>query len=374
MSSSCADGRGICQCKPGYTGEKCDSCTSANQYHSTTDGCKELYKGLLSPTSASGLVQGNVVNLTYPFVFGSKFTSYNQVTVSLDGLLSLNGFSGGYNLNSRVREERAIVAPYWTSRSGNQACSNGTVKIHHFNENVDKAELDTIKEFIKKFNPSEEFKPREAVFVTWLEIPENDQNNKRNTFQAMIISDECQSFTSFNYHDISWAGYPYPVLAAGNILNAKPVSGRLYNLTNGCSAKLRAKKHCLDNVRPAPSLGNSSVDMTECPSNIKIANVATAFIRQEQITVHDCYLSGPTTSSASQEIASECCYSKSDGQLIDTGLYQPFQRISANDSALRDICQTGGMLSHFFKNRNSPKAVDQRVSIKQSKQMCPGAF
>eukprot|EP00117_Sycon_ciliatum_P039411 scpid10090/ scgid4147/ Laminin subunit beta-3; Epiligrin subunit bata; Kalinin B1 chain; Kalinin subunit beta; Laminin B1k chain; Laminin-5 subunit beta; Nicein subunit beta len=369
-SSSCTDGRGICQCKPGYTGEKCDSCTSANQYHSTTDGCKELYKGLLSPTSASGLVQGNVVNLTYPFVFGSKFTSYNQVTVSLDGLLSLNGFSGGYNLNARVKEERAIVAPYWTSRSGNQACSNGTMKIHHFNETVDKATFDAIKELTKKAvqlsNPSEEFRPREAVFVTWLEIPENDQNNKRNTFQAMIISDECQSFTSFNYHDISWAGYPYPVLAAGNILNGKPVSGRLYNLTNGCSAKLRAKKHCLDNVRPAPSLGNSSVDMTECPSNIKIANVATAFIRQEQITVHDCFLSGPTTSSASQEIASECCYSKSDGQLIDTGLYQPFQRISANDSALRDICQTGGMLSHFFNNRNSPKAENERVSIKQS--------
>eukprot|EP00117_Sycon_ciliatum_P042320 scpid10901/ scgid2819/ Laminin subunit beta-3; Epiligrin subunit bata; Kalinin B1 chain; Kalinin subunit beta; Laminin B1k chain; Laminin-5 subunit beta; Nicein subunit beta len=375
-SSSCTDGRGICQCKPGYTGEKCDSCTSANQYHSTTDGCKELYKGLLSPTSASGLVQGNVVNLTYPFVFGSKFTSYNQVTVSLDGLLSLNGFSGGYNLNARVKEERAIVAPYWTSRSGNQACSNGTMKIHHFNETVDKATFDAIKELTKKAvqlsNPSEEFRPREAVFVTWLEIPENDQNNKRNTFQAMIISDECQSFTSFNYHDISWAGYPYPVWAAGNILNAsgttngKPVGGKLYNLTNGCSAKLRAKKHCLENVKPAPSLGNWSVDMTECPSNIIIASVATVFIRQEHITVHDCFVSGPTTSSASQEIASECCYSKSDGQLIDTGLYQPFQRISANDSALRDICQTGGMLSHFFNNRNSPKAENERVSIKQS--------
>ena len=126
---------------------------------------------------------------------------------------------------------------------------------------------------------------------------------------AMIISDECQSFTLFNYAGISWSGYPYPVVAAVNIFNQSGTAnvnlqGGVHNLTNGCSAMLRAKKHCLDNVKPAPFLGNSSVDIIECPSNIKIASVATVFIRQEQITVHDCFVSGPTTSIASQEIAS----------------------------------------------------------------------
>eukprot|EP00117_Sycon_ciliatum_P016752 scpid9955/ scgid1728/ Laminin subunit beta-3; Epiligrin subunit bata; Kalinin B1 chain; Kalinin subunit beta; Laminin B1k chain; Laminin-5 subunit beta; Nicein subunit beta len=370
-SSSCTDGRGICQCKPGYTGEKCDSCISASQYHSTVGGCQELNWQLM-PSSAS-LVQGNRVNLTHPFVFGSKFTSYDQVTTSFDGLISLNGFSGGYNLNSQVREERAIVAPYWTSRPGNKTCSNGTIEVHHVSETVDKTVFDVLKQLVLSSNTTQDFRPREAVVATWREIRESNQNNKRNTFQAAIISDECQSFAVFKYpeHGISWAGFPYPVMAASNILNTSgtpnviPVSG-VYNLTNGCSAELRARKHCLDNVRPAFSLGGSSVDMIECPSNINIASATTAFVRQEQITVHDCFLSGPTASRSMQEFASVCCYSKSDGQLIDTGLYQPFQRISANDSALRDICQTGGMLSHFFNNRNSPKAENERVSIKQS--------
>ena len=96
--------------------------------------------------------------------------------------MSLNGFSGGYNSNTQVTEERAIVAPYWTSRSGNQTCSNGTLEVHYINETVDKVVFDQFKQglnqHIKLQNLGEEFRPRELVLVKWLEIRENNQHNK----------------------------------------------------------------------------------------------------------------------------------------------------------------------------------------------------
>ena len=39
VSSVCANGAGICQCRPGYTGDKCDSCTSPGQFYATNAGC-----------------------------------------------------------------------------------------------------------------------------------------------------------------------------------------------------------------------------------------------------------------------------------------------------------------------------------------------
>ena len=117
-----------------------------------------------------------------------KFLSHTQIfyivlvyvppQTSFDGLISLNGFSGGYNLNSQVREERAIVAPYWTSRPGNKTCSNGTIEVHHVSETVDKAVFDVLKQLVLSSNTTQDFRPREAVVATWREIRESNQNNK----------------------------------------------------------------------------------------------------------------------------------------------------------------------------------------------------
>ncbi|XP_065195755.1 laminin subunit alpha-1-like, partial [Sycon ciliatum] len=120
VSSVCANGAGICQCRPGYTGDKCDSCTSPGQFYATNAGCTELSDELFTGIKSS-LVQGSVLNLSYEFVYGSQFTHHGQVSVSYDGFMSLNGISGGEDINFRVTEEDAVIAPYWTSRNGNQS-------------------------------------------------------------------------------------------------------------------------------------------------------------------------------------------------------------------------------------------------------------
>ncbi|XP_065188393.1 uncharacterized protein LOC135819162 [Sycon ciliatum] len=369
--SSCNNGTGKCQCLPGYTGDKCDSCISPSQFHTESGGCQDLDQQLFNG-STSSLVNGSSLNLNYPFVFGSRFTSHREVSVSFDGFMSLNRFSGGYNVNSRVTEHLAIIAPYWTTRFGNQSCSAGTVETHHVNKTVDPVTFSAIQEMIEvQYKPVESFRPEEAVITTWREIRENNQHNGRNTFQAAIISDDCQSFAVFNYpdHGITWKGFPYAVIAPGTILatsgtaNVLPTSG-IYNLTNGCSAKLRAQKECQQRVTNASLIPYSTMDIAECPAHIDIIEARAAFSKQD-FPLHECYISAPITRGSNQ-LSSHCCYYKRNGQLIDSGLYQPFQSISPEDINLRNICNTGGMLSHFLLNRNSPEAAEKRTTVQQS--------
>ena len=99
--------------------------------------------------------------------------------MSYDGFMSLNGISGGEDINFRVTEEDAVIAPYWTSRNGNQSCWNGTVETHHVSESVDNATFTAIKQAVlDQYKLSDEFRPREAIFTTWREIPDNNPHHK----------------------------------------------------------------------------------------------------------------------------------------------------------------------------------------------------
>ncbi|XP_065181515.1 uncharacterized protein LOC135812115 [Sycon ciliatum] len=367
LSNVCSDGEGICRCYRNYTGVKCDSCISPSQFHTTEGGCQELSEELFT-ASRDSLVEGDVLDLAHPFVFGSQFTHHHNVSVSLDGYMSLNGFTGGVNDNSFVTEQEAIIAPFWATRSKNLSCSLGKVTTHRVSESVDSATFAAIKNAVKeKYRGDDEFRPREAILTTWLEIPENNQHNKRNTFQAAIISDDCQSFAVLQYpkNGISWKGIPYPVMAAGKVLptsgtrQVNPIAG-VYNLTNGCSKKLRARKHCLDSVTNASAKPQAYHLMTRCPDTKEQASARIIELTRNIGVGLECAIVGGIHLDSDTKISSHCCYGRG-GNLIDFGFYRPFQQLSDADSKLRSACHVGGVLSHFFSNRNSPKPADERV-------------
>ncbi|XP_065195919.1 uncharacterized protein LOC135827325 isoform X2 [Sycon ciliatum] len=367
ISASCSADSGECQCRPNYEGHKCDTCISRSHFYTTKNGCQELASQLFK-VSAETLVNATRLNLNHPFVFGSKFKSVKDVTVSVNGFMSLNRFSGGYNLNARVTEHAAIIAPYWTEqRHSNDSCPSGTVQVHYVNSTDVNGNLSAIIAAVEaQFKPQAVFRPREAVIATWRDI--RDQNNKRNTFQAALISDECQSYAVMTYPDggITWAGFPYPVVAAGQPLptsgtdHVTPISG-VYNLTNGCNAKLRAEKECRAQVTSAILIPFSNLVKGDCPSSVEVARSFTAFKERNETSSHDCFVSGFITRGGNQ-LASQCCYSKAGGQLVVYGPYQPYQLISRDDDILRARCNTAGLLPYFMARRNIPQ---HHVTLKQ---------
>ena len=86
--------------------------------------------------------------------------------------------------------------------------------------------------------------------------------------------------------------------AGGDVLNTsgtvdvQPISG-VYNLTNGCNARLRAKHDCLNLVTNASIVPQALQDMTQCPAHVDIVKVNTGFLNRIDVLVYDCFDSRP---------------------------------------------------------------------------------
>lgn len=131
---------------------------------------------------------------------------------------------------------------------------------------------------------------------------------QRNTFQAAIISDNCQSFAVFNYpqHGIGWVGYPPAVVAAGTTLH--PDSGTpaisqisdqdsqlVYALTpDGCSRVLRSRATCLASVKNATADKSfAQAPLIQCPATQTKAALLATFQRFSTQQSSSCYRTNP---------------------------------------------------------------------------------
>ncbi|XP_065188372.1 uncharacterized protein LOC135819142 isoform X2 [Sycon ciliatum] len=375
-SSECSVTSGECLCLPGYTGQRCDECTDAAQYYTEQAGCLNMNESMLTPL-ADTQVSGDSFSLTYPVVFGSSYAEYSNVTVSRNGFVSLAGFTGGYNRIDRVTDSIALVAPLWTNTATASRCNSGTVTSHVVSNSTDAATFSQILQAVRASSiGSEEFTPSEAVVTTWREMRENDTHDRRNTFQAAIIGDECQTFALFFYpkYGVSWLGNPKAVVAAwrptnGNVesyFSPASVARQLVTrLTPGCSQRLRGIKKCRALVE-TPSYLQSTANLLQCPAERATTSVLGIFERQPAVSgSYLCYRSTPVSNGSRYQASSVCCYG-SDGLLVDSGALQAYETYQVIDASILAYCQQGGVLNEFFGKRRSPRATTTRVALTQA--------
>ncbi|XP_065196396.1 sushi, von Willebrand factor type A, EGF and pentraxin domain-containing protein 1-like [Sycon ciliatum] len=375
-SSECSVTSGECSCLPGYTGQRCHECTDAAQYYTEQAGCLNMNESMLTPL-ADTQVSGDSFSLTYPVVFGSSYAEYSNVTVSRNGFMSLDGSTGGYNRVDRVADSIALVAPLWTNTATASRCNSGTVTSHVVSNSTDSATFSQILQAVRASSiGSEEFTPSEAVVTTWREMRENDTHDRRNTFQAAIIGDECQTFALFFYpkYGVSWLGNPKAVVSAwrpatGNIeryFSPASVARQLViRLTPGCSQRLRGIKKCRALVE-TPSYLQSTANLLQCPAEHATASVLGIFERQPAVSGNYlCYRSTPVSNGSRYQASSVCCYG-SDGLLVDSGALQAYETYQVTDASILAYCQQGGVLNEFFGKRRSPRATTNRVALSQA--------
>ncbi|XP_065196108.1 uncharacterized protein LOC135827567 [Sycon ciliatum] len=375
-SSQCSVTSGECLCLPGYTGQRCDDCTDAAQYYTEQAGCLNMNESMLTPL-ADTQVSGDSFSFTYPVVFGSSYAEYSNVTVSRNGFVSLAGFTGGYNRIDRVTDSIALVAPLWTNTATASRCNSGTVTSHVVSNSTDAATFSKILKAVRASSiGSEEFTPSEAVVTTWREMRENDTHDRRNTFQAAIIGDECQTFALFFYpkYGVSWLGNPKAVVAAwrpanGNIesyFSPASVARQLVTrLTPGCSQRLRGIKKCRA-LAETPSYLQSTTNLLQCPVERATTSVLGIFEPQPAVTgSYLCYRSTPVSNGSRYQASSVCCYG-SDGLLVDSGALQAYETYQVIDASILAYCQQGDVLNEFFGKRRSPRATTTRVALSQA--------
>ncbi|XP_065196194.1 uncharacterized protein LOC135827668 [Sycon ciliatum] len=375
-SSQCSVTSGECLCLPGYTGQRCDECTDAAQYYTEQAGCLNMNESMLTPL-ADTQVSGDSFSFTYPVVFGSSYAEYSNVTVSRSGFVSLAGFTGGYNRVDRVTDSIALVAPLWTNTATASRCNSGTVTSHVVSNSTDAATFSQILQAVRASSiGSEEFTPSEAVVTTWREMRENDTHDRRNTFQAAIIGDECQTFALFFYpkYGVSWLGNPKAVVAAwrpanGNIEShfspASVARQLVIRLTPGCSQRLRGINKCRALVE-TPSYLQSTANLLQCPAERATTSVLGIFEPQPAVSgSYLCYRSTPVSNGSRYQASSVCCYG-SDGLLVDSGALQAYETYQVIDASILAYCQQGDVLNEFFGKRRSPRATTTRVALSQA--------
>ncbi|XP_065180018.1 uncharacterized protein LOC135810453, partial [Sycon ciliatum] len=359
---------GQCTCKTGYTGSRCDQCTSSSQYYSETSGCVDLAPGLYA---SGGADLGLHVSLSQPFYFGQSYEAHTNVTVSRDGFLSFKPFPGKDNLPLYVSDASTIVAPFWTPDGAGSNC-DGTIST----KLADDTTLEAINKDINSIQkPSQTFAATEALIVTWSVIRQSSNYKQVNTFQAVVASDTCQSFAIFNYPvgGIQWSGELSPAVIGARgqfhplsgLHNASdidnPSSRLIYKLTPGCSANLLNQVKC--RATPAFSSLNVNSDVYPvCPQSETSIKVQEAFSSYTSVTKQICYRSTPVPLAGVANVSTVCCYER---EYLSTASHgRAYVQLSDMDeTALLACIQTNSQyfLSYFYSLRPAPYSTETQV-------------
>ena len=126
----------------------------------------------------------------------------------------------------------------------------------------------------------------------------------------MIVSDDCQSFAIFNYpqYGIGWVGSPEAVIAAGAITHmlsgtpaVKGISSQdqrlVYRLTpTGCSARLRSKTLCRNNISSTNVPAYENIPLVQCPAELVSVRSYIVMSPFTSLQASNCYRSSPVAS------------------------------------------------------------------------------
>lgn len=138
---------------------------------------------------------------TFKF-FGKNYTS---VYVNNNGILTFENKIDEYKPQSfPSKENRSIIAPFWADVNTEHV--GGSV---WFRETFEQDLLDRASAEIRSyFLQQRRFTATWMFIATWYNVgyygASRDGKNKRNTFQAVLITNEIHSFVIFNYKKIQW--------------------------------------------------------------------------------------------------------------------------------------------------------------------------
>jgi hypothetical protein len=133
------------------------------------------------------------------FAFFNK--SYSSLFVNTNGLISFNVGVSSFTPVAFPLREIIGVAPFWNdidTRKGGDI---------FYREVLDANTLNIIGNDIRRvFADFSSFRPLWAYIVTWVDVAAFSGNtNKKNTFQAVVVTNGRNSFTIFNYETLEWS-------------------------------------------------------------------------------------------------------------------------------------------------------------------------
>lgn len=143
------------------------------------------------------------INLKKRFKFFGK--NKTSVYVNNNGILTFENKLEEYKPQSfPSKENRSIIAPFWADVNTEHV--GGTV---WFRETLEEDLLERASAEVRSyFLQQRRFTATWMFIATWEKVgyygASREGKNKRNTFQAVLITDEIHSFVIFNYNTIEW--------------------------------------------------------------------------------------------------------------------------------------------------------------------------
>ncbi|XP_069107045.1 protein mesh-like [Argopecten irradians] len=140
------------------------------------------------------------ISTLFPFFNNQHYSLY----VNTNGAISFLGTLSQFTPEPfPLRNSRRIIAPFWADVDTRHG---GTV---WYRETTDSSILQRATDEVRLYYPSLNSFRADWVFIaTWDNVAfygsEGSALSKRNTFQAVLITNGGHSFTIFNYYDITW--------------------------------------------------------------------------------------------------------------------------------------------------------------------------
>ncbi|XP_076085994.1 sushi, nidogen and EGF-like domain-containing protein 1 isoform X2 [Mytilus galloprovincialis] len=210
----------------------------------------------------------SVQNISVVFEFFSEHRK--QLFVNTNGLISFRNSIRTYTPEPFPKiGVRIVLAPFWADIDTRLCGSTCSIWYRESTELVDLSKA-TIE--IRTYFPvMKHFNAKWTYIVTWYNVPfyraHGSEFNKRNTFQAILITDSKSAFVIYNYNKIEWiASKKIPAQVGFNMgddIHFYSVEGsrtsQIINLPNLSNVGYPGKfvfRVDLRDIRPAPTPGD----------------------------------------------------------------------------------------------------------------------
>ncbi|VDI63546.1 Hypothetical predicted protein [Mytilus galloprovincialis] len=209
-----------------------------------------------------------VQNISVVFEFFSEHRK--QLFVNTNGLISFR--NSIYTFTPEPFPKigvRIVLAPFWADIDTRRCGSTCSI---WYRESTELEDLIKATAEIRKYFPvMKYFNAKWTYIVTWFNVPSygahGSEFNKRNTFQAILITDSKSAFVIYNYNKIEWiASSIIPAQVGFNMgddIHFYSVEGsrtsQIINLPNLSNVGLAGKfvfRVDLRDIRPAPTPGD----------------------------------------------------------------------------------------------------------------------
>eukprot|EP00117_Sycon_ciliatum_P009054 scpid1187/ scgid4064/ Laminin subunit alpha-5; Laminin-10 subunit alpha; Laminin-11 subunit alpha; Laminin-15 subunit alpha len=353
VNQSC-NATGQCLCRDGHSGLKCNQCAKQSWIFLEESGCADpsnvfypfgpnVTDQEMSSSSNGSQVKFRVLNLPFGIPIGTTLFRYPSVGISSAGYLTFSR-PAPFNPPMSFPEGQPIISPYW-SITDLRCRGRVYYQIHTSGSVVDRANSD-VRALGNATDSS--FSARWVLVVTWVDVHAfPDRGNApalgANSFQAVVTTDGCVSYSMFHYLNgsIVWSGrfniharmgytdgsgvytYSHPdsstpavkTVDLSSNINATYNGKWMWRITGPCSGTFLAQRKCLkwadDDAILYPEVGDYSEAAQPCPPSFRqaISDQQFTFFRnyKEQ---RFCVRQRFSSRFSGKQIYSICCYDR----------------------------------------------------------------